>query len=600
MKQIKILFIILIPLCLLGQADEKRLALVIGNANYDKGALINPVNDSRLIAAKLDSLNFDVILEENLSTKREMTDAIRKFGFKRSEYDIALVYYAGHAIQINGENFLVPTKEIFKNEKDVKDYGVNIEKIIRYFEFKPNELNILILDACRDNPYQIGYNTRSIMRGGLAEMSPTKGSLIAFSTESGKVASDGDGDNSIYTSSLVENMGLKNISIDQVFRNVRADVMAKTEDAQVPIEITQLVGQTFYLVKTDLTNIFKEINNIINTNGDLFAALKNIELILSKDSENTIALKLELIIYKMLGENTRALSICNKLIKLESNNPEYYLERTSIYENLGEFGSAIDDYIKAITLSPKKSKYYFFLGDFFNYTYNDTVNAIKYYKKGLELNSKSKEGYIAALSNLTNDYNYSLQMYGETINKNPNDFIAYRNRAILYAEYFFDYNKAIRDFNKSIALSPDEPLNYFFRGNFYRNKLQDYSKAIEDYNKGLKINPENYAIHYEKALTYKIIDDIENNEFTTIEAILNLSISIENFKNVKIKNDFKIYPKSSGANFEKQLSNLYKQRGIVFKKIALKKLMCEDFKKSVNLDKADNEIKLLIGENCGK
>ena len=116
----------------LNAQDEKRLALVIGNANYDRGELKNPVNDARLIASTLDSLNFDVILKENLATKRDMTGAIREFGSKRSEYDVAFVYYAGHGIQVDDENFLLPTKEIFEEEFDVMDYGVSVQNIMRY------------------------------------------------------------------------------------------------------------------------------------------------------------------------------------------------------------------------------------------------------------------------------------------------------------------------------------------------------------------------------------------------------------------------------------------------------------------------------------
>ena len=127
--------------------DEKRLALVIGNANYEKGELKNPVNDARLIASTLDSLDFDVILKENVSTRGEMLDAINEFGDKRSEYDIAFVYYAGHGVQVNNQNYLLPTKEVFKNNNNVDDNGVSVQKIMRYLEGKTNQVNVLILDA---------------------------------------------------------------------------------------------------------------------------------------------------------------------------------------------------------------------------------------------------------------------------------------------------------------------------------------------------------------------------------------------------------------------------------------------------------------------
>ena len=114
MKNTKLFLLLLLPFFLFSQEKEKRLALVIGNANYDKGEIKNPVNDARLIASTLDSLDFDVILKENLSTKKDMTAAIREFGSRHSEYDVAFVYYAGHGVQVDDENFLLPTKETFE------------------------------------------------------------------------------------------------------------------------------------------------------------------------------------------------------------------------------------------------------------------------------------------------------------------------------------------------------------------------------------------------------------------------------------------------------------------------------------------------------
>ena len=229
--------------------DEKRLALVIGNSNYDKGELKNPVNDARLIASTLDSLDFDVILKENLENRSDFIQSIREFGNKRSEYDVAFVYYAGHGIQVDDENFLLPTKQDFSSEEDVLDFGVSVQNIMRYIRAQTNEVNILILDACRDNPFESKWNTtRSLKSQGLAKIPPPTGSLIAFSTDSGQTAPDGDGENSVYTVSLAKNMLLKDTSIDQVFRNVRAEVLAQTDGAQRPVESTQLTGQTFYLI----------------------------------------------------------------------------------------------------------------------------------------------------------------------------------------------------------------------------------------------------------------------------------------------------------------------------------------------------------------
>ena len=268
MKKIKFLILLLLPFFLFSQEKEKRLALVMGNANYEKGELNNPVNDARLIASTLDSLEFDVILKENLATRRDMTNAIREFGAKRENYDVAFVYYAGHGIQIDDENFLLPTKENFFSEEDVLDYAVSVEKIMRILKSKDNQVNILILDACRDNPFESSWNnTRSLNGRGLAKIQPPTGSLIAFSTDSGQTAPDGNGDNSIYTSSLSRNMKIDDISIDQVFRNVRAEVLDQTNGQQRPLESTQLVGKSFILKKTFslYDSTIEEIINFCNT-----------------------------------------------------------------------------------------------------------------------------------------------------------------------------------------------------------------------------------------------------------------------------------------------------------------------------------------------
>ena len=173
-KAITVTLILSLHLSLFGQ--ENRLALVIGNADYTEGALHNPVNDANLIAQTLDSLNFDVILGINLKNAEEMKNKIREFGNRRDDYNVALVYYAGHAIEIKGENFLLPTETAFESEEDVEDYAVSVQKILRYIDDKSNEVNILILDACRDNPFEIKWDqTRSLSGNGLAKIGAPSG-----------------------------------------------------------------------------------------------------------------------------------------------------------------------------------------------------------------------------------------------------------------------------------------------------------------------------------------------------------------------------------------------------------------------------------------
>ncbi|MDC0378574.1 caspase family protein, partial [Flavobacteriaceae bacterium] len=231
--------------------QERRIALVIGNANYDKGPLENPVNDANLIAKSLEKLDFEVFLYTDLATEDEMLDAIKDFGRKRADYEIGFVYYAGHGIQLNNENYLLPVKEEFEYEEDVEDNGVSMQRVLRYLEStRENQLNFIVLDACRDNPFESNWNkTRSLKGGGLAKTPPPTGSLIAYSTDHGQTAADGDEGNSLYSKALAEKLLEEDVSIEQVFKNVRTEVLKLSNKTQSPVEESKLTGEVFYMNK---------------------------------------------------------------------------------------------------------------------------------------------------------------------------------------------------------------------------------------------------------------------------------------------------------------------------------------------------------------
>ena len=230
---------------------DRKIALVIGNGAYDKGPLKNPVNDANLIAESLKKLDFDVHLHNNLSSRDEMLDAIKDFGRKRADYEIGFIYYAGHGIQLNNQNYLLPVNEEFKYEEDVEDNGVSMQRVLRYLEStRENQLNFIVLDACRDNPFESNWNkTRSLKGGGLAKIPPPTGSLIAYSTDHGQTAADGDGANSLYSKALAEKLLEEDVSIEQVFKNVRTEVLRLSGNKQSPVEESKLTGDNFYLNK---------------------------------------------------------------------------------------------------------------------------------------------------------------------------------------------------------------------------------------------------------------------------------------------------------------------------------------------------------------
>ena len=285
MKNILILFLFF-PLIIFSQ-DQKRLALVIGNSNYDESPLNNPVNDALLIAKTLKKLNFDVILDTNLANKSDFEAKVIEFGDKRADYDVGFIYYAGHGIQVGSENYLLPTKATFKKETDVRIKALNVQDIMMYLTGELDQINILILDACRDNPYERNWKkTRSSKGSGLVRITPPAGSMIAYSTDEGMTAHDGEGKNSIYCRSLSENLLKPNVEINQVFKNVRAQVLKETENYQSPVENSKLTGDEFYV--NFLPNLKKDRKIIFNSDEDMFSMFYNVENLFDTiDNPNT-------------------------------------------------------------------------------------------------------------------------------------------------------------------------------------------------------------------------------------------------------------------------------------------------------------------------
>jgi hypothetical protein len=220
----------------------KRIALVIGNGAYTKAPpLKNPPNDARDMAATLRTLGFDVTSGIN-TNQRDMKRLIREFGQKLKTGGSGLFYYAGHGVQSKGRNYLVPVDADIQSEAEVEDSGVDASLVLNYMDDAQNGLNIVILDACRNNPFARSFRSAS---EGLAQVDAPTGTLIAYATAPGRVASDGTGQNGLYTSELLKQMRVPGLSATEMFMRVRAEVMKQTGNKQVPWEASSLVG-TFY------------------------------------------------------------------------------------------------------------------------------------------------------------------------------------------------------------------------------------------------------------------------------------------------------------------------------------------------------------------
>ena len=224
------------------QPADKRIALVIGNARYPKVPLDNPENDARLIAANLRKLGFEVNEQINVNVL-QFRRALREFARRVQEDDaIAVLYYAGHGVQIDGRNFLLPVDINLRDQEEVKDESVDIEELfLSRIEKARSHPRIVILDACRDNPF--AGKTRNIRSaGGLAEMG-ARGTLIAFASAPGAPAEDGpSGRNSVYTKHLAEEMMVPGLEVEQMFKNVRVKVLRDTRERQLPWVNTSLTS----------------------------------------------------------------------------------------------------------------------------------------------------------------------------------------------------------------------------------------------------------------------------------------------------------------------------------------------------------------------
>lgn len=241
--------------------QASKVALVIGNSHYKEAPLTNPVNDANDIATKLRNLNFDVILIKD-ANKKEIRQAVRLFDQKlRKSGDVGLFYYAGHGMQVDGVNYLIPLNASIQQSYDVSEESVSANYILKAMESAGNKLNIVILDACRNNPFARGWRSTTA-NGILARMDAPTGSIIAYATGPGDTAEDGDDSNGTYTKHLLKNMDTPGLSIEEVFKRVRIGVINETGKRQVPWETNSLTGNFYFI---DNVTIVAPTTKIPNT-----------------------------------------------------------------------------------------------------------------------------------------------------------------------------------------------------------------------------------------------------------------------------------------------------------------------------------------------
>jgi hypothetical protein len=225
-------------------AEQVKIALIIGNANYTKSAkLKNPINDANGIDSALTKIGFKVIkvLDADYNTMRK---GLSEFSKLAKDADVALFYYAGHGLQVDGENYLIPIGANIETKEQVALEAISIELVIKTLEMTSNHqrLNVLVLDACRSNPFQTWSRSTG---GGLAQVNPPNGTLIAFATSPGSTAADGVNGHGLYTGELIKQLE-SHQRIEDVFINTRVAVEEQSKGRQSPWELARLRGK-YYL-----------------------------------------------------------------------------------------------------------------------------------------------------------------------------------------------------------------------------------------------------------------------------------------------------------------------------------------------------------------
>jgi formylglycine-generating enzyme required for sulfatase activity len=254
-----------------GGDSQKRTALVIGNSNYQSSSLRNPVNDASDMAQALSNLGFQVTLGTDM-TRKEMRLSIRAFGDKLNAGDVGLFYYAGHGMQVDGRNYLIPIGAKIEREDEIQDEAIDAGSVLRKMDTAGNIMNMVFLDACRDNPF-----ARSFRSGnkGLAQMDAPSGSLIVYATAPGSVAADGDGRNGVFTKNLLAHINTQGEPLVQMMMKVRSNVRKETGGKQTPWESSSLEGNFYFAPPLKEQDINKAAEEELRKLQDELTQLEN-------------------------------------------------------------------------------------------------------------------------------------------------------------------------------------------------------------------------------------------------------------------------------------------------------------------------------------
>lgn len=334
MKIHYIYFFIMISFANFAMAESK-VALIIGNGKYQHTSqLDNSVNDAVAITKKLRRLGWDVLLHTNV-TKRQIDQAVYTFSKKISRSNVAMFYYAGHAIQVNGVNYLIPTDAKLKSEFDIDFQVVDINLIIRQLE-RRRGTNLVFLDACRSNPFKenlmismkssgrsmnLGRGLKIIKSGGV-------GTLIAYAAQPDAEAEDGVGNHSPFTGALLKYIDLPGLEISQLLKRIRNEVMKQTKNKQIPWDHSSLTDDFYFVSGKNITS-YGVIQTTTNTIAEAWNVAKNsqsileIESFLTSFSDNPYTFEAKKLLNKLKKEQSQTITNLYQVFTNKTSQADY-------------------------------------------------------------------------------------------------------------------------------------------------------------------------------------------------------------------------------------------------------------------------------------
>lgn len=290
----------------------KRLALVIGNSAYiHVPQLNNPAHDADLIAKVLIEAEFDVTVLHDVD-QRGMKRALLDFGRKLKQgAEASMFYYAGHGIEVDGINYLVPVDSEMENKEEAELNNISLNALLAQMQGSAVPLNIIVLDACRNNPFS---SIRSIGKGGLAPVQAPSGTYVAYATAPGSIAADGDGKNSPFTKALAESIRQPNLTLERVFKRTREKVLASTAKKQLPFDSSAITGEFYFHGGSVAVQVESNVDEKNNINLDSKNSLEDFK------SENVYQLNCHMdacswMVVKL--KNTTILNPSNRVVRIK-------------------------------------------------------------------------------------------------------------------------------------------------------------------------------------------------------------------------------------------------------------------------------------------